>query len=80
MTNSPLYEKGLAIRKELRGEAGFEANRKDYAADPMTQDFIDVVTETMFGALWALRRFRCRDGTLSRAGYPPAVRAPAGLD
>lgn len=53
MTKSALYDKGLAVRKQLRGEAGFEANTKEYAADPMTQEFIDVVTKTVFGALWA---------------------------
>lgn len=53
MAKSELYEKGVAIRKALRGEEGFKANQSEYAADPMTGEFIDVVTETVFGALWA---------------------------
>jgi len=53
MSKSELYEKGLAIRKALRGEEGFQANQAEYAADPMTEEFIDVVTETVFGALWS---------------------------
>jgi 4-carboxymuconolactone decarboxylase len=50
---SELYKKGLAMRKKLRSAADFEKNQKDYAADPITQEFIDVATETVFGALWA---------------------------
>ena len=53
MSKTELYEKGIAIRKQLRGEAGFEANNQEYAADPMAEEFIDVVTETVFGALWS---------------------------
>ena len=53
MAQSELYKKGEAIRRRLRGDAGFEKNQKEYAADPITKEFIDLATETVFGALWA---------------------------
>lgn len=49
---SELYEAGIAIRRKLRGDEDFAANQKQYAADPVTEEFIDLVTETVFGALW----------------------------
>lgn len=53
MADSELYKKGEAIRKKLRGEAGFARNQAEYARDPVMKKFIDVATETVFGALWA---------------------------
>lgn len=53
MGNSELFEKGIAIRKQLRGEKGFEENEAEYAKDPITKLFIDHATECVFGALWA---------------------------
>ena len=50
---SDLYKKGFEMRKKLRSEAEFEKNASEYADDPVTQEFIDVVTETVFGALWS---------------------------
>jgi len=50
---SDLFKKGEAIRRQLRGDAEYEKNLKEYAADPHTQKFIDLATETVFGALWA---------------------------
>ena len=50
---SDLYKKGEAVRRKLRGDADYEKNMKEYAADPHTQKFIDLATETVFGALWA---------------------------
>ena len=53
MTESELYKKGLAVRRQLRGDAE-EAKRKAlYDADPIMKTFIDVATETIFGALWS---------------------------
>ena len=49
---SELYKKGEAMRRRLRSDADFEKNMKEYAADPHTQKFIDLATETVFGALW----------------------------
>ena len=50
---SELYEKGLAMRKELRSEADFAKNKAQYDADPILTEFIDLATETVFGALWS---------------------------
>lgn len=53
MEKSELYKKGEAIRRKLRGDADFEKNQREYGQDPITKEFIDVATETVFGALWA---------------------------
>ena len=50
---SELYKKGLEMRRNLRSEAEYQKNASEYAEDPMSQEFIDVVTETVFGALWS---------------------------
>jgi 4-carboxymuconolactone decarboxylase len=50
---SDLYKKGEAVRRALRGDAAYEQNMKEYAADPHTLKFIELATETVFGALWA---------------------------
>ena len=50
---SELYKRGLEMRKQLRSEAEFKKNASEYAEDPISQEFIDVVTETVFGALWS---------------------------
>jgi len=53
MADSELYKKGEAIRRKLRGDADFARNKAEYDADPVMRKFIDVATETVFGALWA---------------------------
>jgi 4-carboxymuconolactone decarboxylase len=53
MTQSDLYKKGEAIRKQLRGEEDFAKNQREYAKDPVMKKFIDVATESVFGALWS---------------------------
>jgi 4-carboxymuconolactone decarboxylase len=53
VTQSELYKKGEAIRRKLRGDADFERNKREYESDPVMKKFIDVATETVFGALWA---------------------------
>jgi 4-carboxymuconolactone decarboxylase len=53
MTESELYRKGAAIRRRLRGDAGFAQNQGEYDRDPIMKKFIDVATETVFGSLWA---------------------------
>jgi 4-carboxymuconolactone decarboxylase len=50
---SELYKKGEAVRRKLRGDAEYEKNMKEHAADPHTLKFIELATETVFGALWA---------------------------
>ena len=53
MAESELYKNGVAIRRRLRGEEDFARNAREYAKDPVMQQFIDLATETVFGALWA---------------------------
>ena len=53
MSQSELYKKGEAVRRRLRGDADFEKNKAQYDSDPMMKAFIDVATESVFGALWA---------------------------
>ena len=53
MAESELYKKGVAIRRRLRGKADFARNESEYAKDPTMKQFIDLATETVFGALWA---------------------------
>jgi len=52
MTESELYQKGEAIRRELYGDAAVEKSNREIYADPVMRQFIDVATETVFGALW----------------------------
>lgn len=53
MGKSDLYKKGEAVRRKLRGDEEYEKNMKEYAKDPHTLKFIELATETVFGALWA---------------------------
>jgi 4-carboxymuconolactone decarboxylase len=53
MPESELYEKGMEIRRKLRSKAEHEKNAAAYEGDPVMKKFIDVATETVFGALWA---------------------------
>ncbi len=49
---SELYRKGAAKRRQLMGDAAVEAAAKGIYSDTVMQKFIDVATETVFGALW----------------------------
>jgi 4-carboxymuconolactone decarboxylase len=52
MAESELHRKGAALRRQLYGDAAVDrANRETYS-DPVMKKFIDVATETVFGALW----------------------------
>jgi 4-carboxymuconolactone decarboxylase len=53
MSQSDLYKKGEAIRRDLMGEAAFARRQAEYHSDPVMKKFIDVATETVFGSLWA---------------------------
>ena len=50
---SELHKAGAAKRRQLMGDAAVEASAKGIYSDPVMQKFIDVATETVFGALWA---------------------------
>jgi 4-carboxymuconolactone decarboxylase len=52
MAESELYQKGAAMRRHLMGDAAVEAASKGLYSDPVMKKFIDVATETVFGALW----------------------------
>ena len=52
MTDSELYRKGAAMRRKLYGDAAVDRANRDVYGDPMMKKFIDVATETVFGALW----------------------------
>ena len=49
---SELYEKGMAKRRQLMGDAAVEAASKGVYADPVMQKFLDVAVENVFGNLW----------------------------
>jgi 4-carboxymuconolactone decarboxylase len=46
------YRKGAALRRQLMGEAAVERAAREVYSDPVMKKFIDVATETVFGALW----------------------------
>jgi 4-carboxymuconolactone decarboxylase len=52
MTDSELYQRGAAMRRRLLGDAAVERTAREIYSDPVMKKFIDVATETVFGALW----------------------------
>ena len=52
MAESELYKKGAAMRRHLLGDAAVEQSAREIYSDPVMKKFIDVATETVFGALW----------------------------
>ena len=52
MAESELYKKGAAMRRRLMGDAAVQRSAREIYSDPVMQKFIDVATETVFGALW----------------------------
>src|SRR5204862_8157721 len=52
MAESELYKKGAAVRRQLMGDAAVERSAREIYNDPLMKKFIDVATETVFGALW----------------------------
>ena len=53
MADTELYRKGAEIRRRLLGDDWVEKTGKTTYADPVMRKFIDVATETVFGALWS---------------------------
>lgn len=47
-----LYDKGMAKRRQLMGDASVEAGARGVYADPVMQKFLDVAVENVFGNLW----------------------------
>lgn len=52
MTKSDLYKKGDAMRRSMYGDAAYEKANNTVYGDPIMGKFLDVATETVFGALW----------------------------
>jgi 4-carboxymuconolactone decarboxylase len=52
MAESELYRKGAEMRRRLMGDAAVERMGRTTYADPVMKKFLDVATETVFGALW----------------------------
>src|SRR5215475_257773 len=52
MAVSELYQKGQEMRRQLLGDAYAERASQTVYNDPLMKKFIDVATETVFGALW----------------------------
>ena len=52
MAESELYRKGAALRRQLLGDAAVERATREIYSDPVMIKFIDMATETVFGALW----------------------------
>jgi len=52
MAESELYKKGAAVRRQLLGDAAVERSAREIYGDPVMKKFIDIATETVFGALW----------------------------
>src|SRR5574341_2664893 len=53
MAVSETYEKGREMRRQLLGDAYVERVNQTAYNDPVMKKFIDVATETVFGALWS---------------------------
>ncbi len=53
MTNQDLFNKGMEVRRELLGEESFKTSNAGIYSHPLMQDFIQVTTTSVFGALWA---------------------------
>ena len=52
MAESETYRKGRELRRQLLGDTYVERVNQTAYADPIMKKFIDVATETVFGALW----------------------------
>jgi 4-carboxymuconolactone decarboxylase len=53
MAESETYRKGRELRRQLMGDAYVERINKTVYTDPTMQKFIDLATETAFGAVWS---------------------------
>jgi 4-carboxymuconolactone decarboxylase len=53
MAESELHRKGSEIRRQLLGDAYVERANQTTYNEPIMRKFIDLATETVFGALWA---------------------------
>ena len=75
MAESELYRKGAAMRRQLMGEAEVERLGRTTYGDPVMKKFLDVATETVFGALWTRPGLDRRSRSLVTLGALIALRA-----
>ncbi len=92
MAETETYRKGAQMRRQLLGDAYADRTNQTTYADPRMKKFIDVATETVFGALWTRPGLDLKTRTLicvvsdaatgahARAGHPPAHGAAPGMD
>ena len=52
MSESETYRKGSELRRQLLGDDYVQRVNQATYSDPVMRKFIDVATETVFGALW----------------------------
>lgn len=52
MADGELYRKGMDMRRQLLGEDYLERLGREVYDDPLMQKFVELATETVFGALW----------------------------
>jgi alkylhydroperoxidase/carboxymuconolactone decarboxylase family protein YurZ len=52
MSESETFRKGVAMRRQLLGDDYVERVSKTTYTDPMMRKFIDLASETVFGAIW----------------------------
>lgn len=64
MPNTETYRKGSEMRRRLLGDAYVERVNRTTYNDPTMRKFIDLVTETVFGALWTRPGLDLRTRTL----------------
>lgn len=53
MAEGETYRKGQELRRQLMGEAFVERSNQTVYNDPIMGKFVDLATETVFGALWS---------------------------
>jgi 4-carboxymuconolactone decarboxylase len=49
--NDPLYERGMAVRREVLGDE--HVDRARAATTPLSEDFQDLITRYAWGSVWA---------------------------
>ena len=75
MADSELHKKGAAMRRQLLGDAYADRTNSTTYADPLMKKFIDVATETVFGALWTRPGLDLKTRTLVCVVSDTATRA-----
>jgi 4-carboxymuconolactone decarboxylase len=53
MNESELYRKGAEMRRQLLGDDYVQRINTNVYGDPHTRKFIDLATESVFGAIWS---------------------------